>query len=221
MASPKLIIPAVLVLSLAADVCAEEKHHNRSRYGNPPDLERYINRLTDPARDSWQRPDRVIEALGLEPGDTACDVGAGPGYFTLRLARAVGAGGRVFAVDVVPAMLARLRNTLREAGVANVTPVLGQAGDSLLPGGACDVVLIVNTYHHFPDGPDYLRGLGDKLGAGGVVVNIDFRADADFGPPHRVSRSEFLGQARQAGYIMTREETFLPQQYFIVLRPGS
>ena len=223
MAFPNLIITAVLTLSLAAGVCAEEKHQDHSRYRNPPDLERYISLLMDPERDAWQQPARVIEALGLNAGDTVCDIGAGPGYFTLRLARAVGGSGRVYAVDVEPRILAELRDNLDKAGIRNVTPVLGRAADPQLPADVCDVILIVNTYHHFPDPPAYLRRLKYALARDGVVVNIDFREEADFGPPpaHRIARREFLNQAREAGYRQEGEEGFLPQQYFIVLRPAS
>lgn len=216
-----LSISLLLALGLAHPASAEEPHHIHNRYGNPADLDRYIDMLMDPGRHAWQQPERVVKALGLKPGRTACDIGAGPGYFSLRLARVVGESGRVFAVDVEPRILAELRNNIDRSGARNITPVLGLAGHSLLPEGACDVILIVNTYHHFPDPPDYLQRLAHVLKDGGRVVNIDFRKDADFGPPpsHRIARGDFLGQARDAGYVMEREEKFLEQQYFIVLRP--
>lgn len=216
-----LSIPLLLSLSVAYSTSAEESHHTHSRYGNPADLDRYIDMLMDPDRHAWQQPERVVEALGLEAGQTACDIGAGPGYFTLRLARAVGESGRVFAVDVEPRILAELRDNIEKSGARNITPILGLAGHSLLPRAACNAILIINTYHHFPDPPAYLQRLAYALKDGARVVNIDFHEDADFGPPpsHRIPREDFLEQARQAGYVMEREEEFLEQQYFIVLKP--
>ena len=93
------------------------------QYGNPSDLDNYITEMTSPARDAWQKPDQVVAALGLKKGETACDIGSGPGYFTLRLARAVGVGGFVYAVDVEARMLQALRERLERARVRNVAPV--------------------------------------------------------------------------------------------------
>ena len=106
-------------------------------------------------RADWQHPDAVVRALGLRLGQTVCDIGAGPGYFALRLAKEV-APGMVYAVDVEPRVLEVLRGRMTEAKVRNVTPVLGMADDPLLGPGLCDLVLIVDTYHHFEDGQAYL-----------------------------------------------------------------
>jgi SAM-dependent methyltransferase len=220
-------IPPALVLLLALTVPAAAQHAEHSqhardnaRFGNPEDLDRYIEGLQDPERDAWQHPDQVMQALRLQPGQTACDLGAGPGYFTLRLARAVGPEGRVYAVDVEPRILDALRGNLERAGVRNATPVLGLGDDPLLPRGSCDLILIVNTYHHFPDPPAYLARLAGALAPGGRIANLDFREDAEHGPRHRIPRAEFLAQAESAGYVVDREEAFLPQQYFLVLRPA-
>lgn len=209
-------------LLVAATGFSQEHHGDQHRrHGNPADLENYIERLKDPGRDEWQLPDRVVGALGLEAGQVACDIGAGPGYFTLRLARAVGAKGRVYAVDVEPVILGALLETLQGAGASNVTPVLALPGDPLLPDAVCDVVLIVNTYHHFPDGPAYLRGLTRSLTPAGRVVNIDFHPDTEGAPRHTIDRGAFMEQAEAAGLTLEREEGFLRRQYFVVLRPND
>jgi SAM-dependent methyltransferase len=215
-----------LALAGAAVAHAQEArpHGERGRHGNPADLEAYVAHLESPSRDAWQKPDDVVRALGLAAGQTACDVGAGPGYFTLRIARAVGPRGRVFAVDVEPAILGALRDRLAKASLRNVVPVLALEDDPLLPDQACDLVLIVDTYHHFPDGPAYLRRLKRALRPGGRVVNIDYeKRETPVGPPldHRLSRDEFLAEARSAGFQPIAEPRLLPHQYFIVLKPGS
>jgi ubiquinone/menaquinone biosynthesis C-methylase UbiE len=205
------VAAALLALAFATPALAQHVHGRK--HGNPTDLDGYIKRLSDPARDAWQKPDEVVAALGLKLGQTACDIGSGPGYFTLRLARAVGAAGFVFAVDVEPKILAALRDRLQPAAVRNVAPVLAVADDPLLPAAACDVVLIVDTYHHFPDRPAYLRRLQRVMKPGS-------RRATPVGPPldHRIAREAFLEEARAAGFSLADEKTFLPHQYFLVLR---
>jgi SAM-dependent methyltransferase len=190
------------------------------RYGNPSNLDDYIAEMTSPARDSWQKPDQVVAALGLKKGETACDIGSGPGYFTLRLARAVGPGGFVYAIDVEARMLQALRERLERARVRNVAPVLALSDDPLLPPGVCDVVLVVDTYHHFPDRAGYLKRLRRSLKPRGRIVNIDYhRRPTPIGPPldHRVARETFLSEAKAAGLGLVGEQAFLPYQYYLVL----
>lgn len=197
-------------------------HRKHGRYGNPPDLARVIRRQLHPARPSWQKPGAVLRAIGIRCGQVVADVGAGPGFFTLRLARAVGPAGRVYAVEPEPVLLDKLRTRLRAARVRNVTPVLGLGEDPLLPPGRCDVALMVNVYHHFADGPGFLRKLARALAPGGRLVNIDFaKRETPVGPPvgHRVAREKFLRDARRAGLVLVAERRFLPYQYFLVLRP--
>ena len=197
-------------------------HAQRGRYGNPQDLKRFFARQLDPARATWQKPDAVLRAIGLRRGQTVAEIGAGPGFWTLKLARLVGPSGRVYAVDPEPAILEVLRQRLEKTRVKNVTPVLGGAGDPLLPAGRCDLALIVNTYHHFPDGRAFLRRAAAALRPGGRLVNIDFdKRETPVGPPvdHRVAREEFLRAARRASLTLLAEHRILPYQYFLVLRP--
>jgi ubiquinone/menaquinone biosynthesis C-methylase UbiE len=167
-----------------------------------------LGRLEDPGRARWQRPARLVRALGLRRGQTVAEVGAGSGYL-------------VYAVDAEPRMLPVLVERLRRARIANVTPVLGRDDDPLLPARSCDLVLVVNTYHHFPGGPRYLRRLARLLRPGGRLVNVDFhRRETPVGPPveRRIAREVFLREARRAGLRLVRELTFLPYQYGLVLR---
>jgi ubiquinone/menaquinone biosynthesis C-methylase UbiE len=128
----------------------------------------------------------------------------------------------VLAVDVEPKMVETLRERLVAAKLTNVTPILSLPDDSLLPAGTCDVVLVVDTYHHFPDGLDYLRRLARTLKPGGRIVNLDYqKRETPVGPPleHRVAREDFLEVAGRAGLVLMDEKTLLPYQYFLILRP--
>jgi ubiquinone/menaquinone biosynthesis C-methylase UbiE len=203
-------------------------HHHpndvaRDALGNPLDLQRYLESIESPERAEWQKPDEVVRALALAPGGVVCEIGGGPGYFSLRLARAVGPHGRVFAVDADPRMLDLLRTRMREQGVANVTPVLGLPDDPLVPDATFDVVLMVNAFHHVSDRVAYLARIARLLRPDGRFVNIDFhKADLPAGPPpeHKLSREEFLALVPAAGLHVASESDLLPHQYFVVMRRG-
>jgi len=215
------VVVAVLVPFGGPVPAALADEHGRDRFKNPRDLQAYIAAQEEPGRDAWQKPDKVVEALDLRAGQTVCDIGAGPGYFSFRLARVVGPGGRVYAVDVDARILDALRERIEKREVKNVTPVLGTAADPLLPARACDLILIVDTYHHFPDRPAYLRRLVGLLKPAGRIANVDFHKRATpIGPEieHRVAREEFLRDAAGAGLAVAGEPTFLYNQYFIILR---
>ncbi len=214
----------LLAALLAAEPAAAPGHapsaHGRDRFQNPIDLKSYIAEQESPDRAAWQKPEEVLDALSIAPGQTVCDIGAGPGYFALRVAKRVGPTGRVFAVDVEPKILDVLRARIEKAGARNVTPVLALADDPLLPPRACDLVLIVDAYHHFPDRPSYLRRLAALMRPRARLVDIDWhKRKTAIGPEesHRVAREDFLADAEKAGLRLTAEPKFLPHQYFLIL----
>jgi ubiquinone/menaquinone biosynthesis C-methylase UbiE len=187
------------------------------------DLAGYIASLEEPGRAEWQKPDEVIRALNLSPGETLCDVGSGPGYFALRAARRLEPAGWVYAEDVEATMIDALRDRVSQARLANVTPILGLPDDPLLPKAACDVILVVNTYHLFPNGPAFLRRLLKSLKPSGRLANIDFhKRETPEGPvlARRVAKEAFIADAQRAGFTTVTEEKFLPYQYFLVLKPA-
>src|SRR3954468_24612560 len=111
-----LLAFSLLVISMAPH------GHKHGKHGNPEDVDSYIARMEEPERAAWQKPDEVLKALGLAPGQVVCDIGAGPGYFALRAARL---GTHVFAVDVELRMLQALQKRIAKSGLRTVTPVLG------------------------------------------------------------------------------------------------
>jgi ubiquinone/menaquinone biosynthesis C-methylase UbiE len=183
------------------------------------DPQAYIASLEDPARDVYQKPDEVLKALALRPGEVVADIGAGSGYFTLRFARAVGEAGRVYAVDVSPDMVRHLNHRLRDAGVRNVVSVLSEPDDPLLPDASVDRFVIVDTWHHVEDQAKYLSLMKRMLRPGGQVVHIDFQKRAlPLGPPEamKIAREDLVRQMEAAGFRLAAEHTFLPYQYFLV-----
>jgi ubiquinone/menaquinone biosynthesis C-methylase UbiE len=224
------LIPGTALLTLSLFAATT---HTQGRLPSPTplppsvasaDLAGYIASLEEPGRAEWQKPDEVIRALRLSPGETLCDVGSGPGYFALRAARRLESSGWVYAEDVEASMIDALRDRVSQARLSNVTPILGLPDDPLLPRAACDVILVVNTYHLFPNGPAFLRRLGKSLKPGGRLANIDFhKRETPQGPvlARRVARESFLADAQRAAFRLAAEERFLPYQYFLILKAGS
>ncbi len=131
------------------------------------------NRDSDEVREKWQRIDEIFTALGIRDGSTVADIGAGPGFFTVRLARAVGREGRVYAVDVSDSVVSRLKERVRSEQLDNVEVVQGGTDDPHLPEGALDAVLIVNAYHEMRQHQAMLGKIRHALKADGRLVLVE------------------------------------------------
>ncbi|HUP46452.1 MAG TPA: class I SAM-dependent methyltransferase, partial [Thermoanaerobaculia bacterium] len=146
---------AALLLLAPAGLGAQTVKHEHEAHRLHSDPAAYIAALENPARDAHQKPEQVIEALALKKGEVIADIGAGSGYFTLRLAREVGPKGHVYAVDVSPDMILHLNRRVRDAGLLNVSSILAPPDDPLLP-EAVDRFFIVDVWHHIEDQSGYL-----------------------------------------------------------------
>lgn len=169
-------------------------------------------------RDQWQQPGRVVEALEIRPGDRVADLGSGSGYFTLRLAEAVGPAGKVYAADIDPQMNDRVAKRAKEQGAANVEVILAGLNDPLLPGAGVDLIVTVNVYHHIENRVVYFANLRKYLHAGGRIAIIDFDRRAWLeGFWNHYTPSEFIKrEMAQAGYVLRREPAFLERQSFLI-----
>jgi ubiquinone/menaquinone biosynthesis C-methylase UbiE len=190
--------------------------HMQHRFDDP---ERFAKSFDDPERDQWQMPGRVIEALTLRPDSAVADIGAGTGYFAMRLAKAT-PKGTVYAVDVEPKMLEFLRKRAQTEHVTNVVPVQATASSPNLP-KPVDVILIVNTYHHLPSRVAYFGELKRSLNTGGRIAIVDYRKDAPDGPPpeFRFEAAQIIDEMRRAGYRLDVQHDILPRQHFLIFRP--
>jgi len=180
--------------------------------------EHWARVFDDPARDEWQKPHQVIQALNLAPSSVVADIGSGTGYFSIRLAHFV-PKGRVFGVDIEPDMVKYLADRARRDGLTNVTAVSGKPDDPRLPAKA-DVVMMVDVYHHVADRSEYFRKVRNSLKPGGRVAIIDYRMDSPMGPPTsgRITPDGVKAELRAAGYVLVKEHDFLPNQYFLIFR---
>ncbi len=204
---------ALLLAGLAAPVAAQ--HGAQPLHQHFDGAEQWARVFDDPARDAWQKPEEVIRALGLPPESSVADVGAGTGYFSVRLARAV-PQGRVYAVDVSPSMVKYLAARAAREHLPNVVAQQAVANDPQLP-NAVDLVLLVDTYHHIGDREDYFRKLRASLSGKGRLAIIDFRPDSPVGPRHgRIAPDSVKSELARAGYRLVATHDFLPYQYFLV-----
>lgn len=192
---------------------AQSPHTHQHRFSG---AEHWARVFDDPARDAWQKPHQVIEALALEPDATVADIGSGTGYFAVRLAPFV-PQGRVYAVDIEPDMVKYLAERARREGLVNLTAVAGAPDDARLPQKA-DLILLVNTYHHIERREAYFRKLAQSLSPSGRVAIIDFNAQAAMGPPRaaRIAPERVVSEMSDAGYRLAQEHRFLPDQFFLV-----
>jgi ubiquinone/menaquinone biosynthesis C-methylase UbiE len=162
-----------------------------------------------------------MTALALKPGERVADIGAGSGYFTVRLAKAVGPNGLVWAIDIEPALLDHIEKRLEEEKVRNVRVKLVPEDDPQLPAGSVDTILLVHTYTYLQDRSEYAKKLRTALAPGGRVVIIDYIPTSwekrPWGPlPHQqVSRETVDAEMAPAGLKPIKTHDFLPMQYFV------
>jgi predicted methyltransferase len=174
--------------------------------------------MNDPARDAWQHPKDVIDAVKIEPGAVVADLGAGGGYFTFRLADAVGPDGRGYAVDVDEVSHRYIEEEAgRRGGMPrNVGLVLATPTDSRLPPGGVDLIFTCNTYHHLPDRQRYFASLQRALRPDGRVAIIDYKNEGWlarlFG--HATDKETVQQDLERAGYRLRQTFEFLPRQHF-------
>jgi ubiquinone/menaquinone biosynthesis C-methylase UbiE len=209
--------------AVAQDASPRTPHEMHQLHG---DAQAYIAMLEDPSRDAYQKPSEVVAALALKAGEVVADVGAGSGYFALRLAQPVGPTGWVYAIDISPEMIVHLNRRVRDAGIQNLQTILAPPDDPLLRDASVDRFFICDTWHHISDQERYLARMKKMLRPGGQVVMIDFqKKELPLGPPLsvKIAREDLIRQMDAAGFRLLREHTFLPYQYFLVftLKPSA
>ena len=178
-----------------------------------------------PERAAWQKPDEIVRALELKPGQNIADIGAASGYFSFRFATAVGPDGIVYAVDLDEKMLRFIQDRAKREKAENIVTVLCPPDNPMLAPHSVDLIFFCDTLHHIRNRPVYYRHLTRALRPGGRLAVVDFqkRKLPVGGPPMstRISREELINEAAGAGFTLAREFDFLPYQYFQVYRLKS
>jgi cyclopropane fatty-acyl-phospholipid synthase-like methyltransferase len=182
------------------------------------DADKWAKEFDNPERDAWQKPEEILDALHLKRTSIVADIGAGTGYFSVRIAKRV-PEGKIFAADVEPDMVRYLGERAQHEHLTNLMPVQASADAANLP-EPVDVVLVVDTYHHIGNRPQYFAKLTSSLRPTGRLAIVDFKADSPSGPPaqYRISPERVTEELEAAGYSLMETFQFLPRQYYLVFR---
>jgi ubiquinone/menaquinone biosynthesis C-methylase UbiE len=178
--------------------------------------------LDRPERESEEQPDKALEALALKRGMVVADVGAGSGYMSFKMAKLVGPSGKVYANDVQPEMLEKLRARAQRDKIANVETVLGTETDPKLPAGSIDLILMVDVYHEFSQPQAMLDRMRESLKPGGRLVLVEYRKEdpkVPIRPEHKMSVADVRTEVEAEGYQFDQVIEVLPRQHIIIFRP--
>ena len=219
--SPRLCTFIVALVACAPAKKDEHQHrqHHQHHGGMPhrfEDAEAWAKVFDDPARDAWQEPDRVIASLALDKTMVVADVGAGTGYFAVRIAPLV---AEVIATDIEPDMVRYMRMRAEREGHGNIRAIETPPDDPKLDAGSCDRILVVDVWHHLGDRRAYATKLAAALAPDGFVAIVDFKLDAKHGPPpeHRLAPEVVIADLAAAGLDAT-VALELTEQYVIHAR---
>lgn len=214
----------MLVLALAASLAAGHLlGQERPRHGRlypPQDL----GLLEGPDRDLWQKPDQVMDALYIADGSVVADLGAGAGWFTIRLARRVGPNGLVYAEDVQTQMIEAIKRRVQREGLQNVRTRLGRADNPDLPVASLNAALMVGVFGEIDEPIALLRNVRRALKPQGRFGVIDFKREGTGPGPamdERVDPELVIRQASEAGLKLLKRERFLPYQFVLVFGKGD
>lgn len=213
MTRARVVLALALVAAAAGSFAQERPRHGRLY----PPLD--LGLLEGPDRDLWQKPDRIMDALSIADGSVVADLGAGAGWFTIRLARRVGPNGLVYAEDIQPQMIEAINRRVQKEGLQNVRTRLGRADNPDLPVASLDAALMVDIYGEIEAPVLLLRNLMRALKPQGKLGVIDFKREGTGPGPateERVDPELVISQASQAGLKLLKRERFLPYQFLLV-----
>ncbi|MBY0504756.1 MAG: methyltransferase domain-containing protein [Bryobacteraceae bacterium] len=212
------LLLAVLVVSPA---CGQGVHPKSGRRIAPVMGVGGADWLEREEREREESPSKAIELLDLKPGMVVADIGAGVGYYTIRMAKKVGPGGKVYASDIQPEMLALLRKRLESSGVNNVEMVLATETDPKLPLASIDLAIMVDVYHELAQPQRMLRKLRQTLKDDGRLVLLEFRKEDPYvpiRPEHKMSVAEAKLELEDEGFQLEKVIPGLPWQHILVFR---
>ncbi|HTB20400.1 MAG TPA: class I SAM-dependent methyltransferase [Bryobacteraceae bacterium] len=180
--------------------------------------------LNRPEREKEENPEGALDALGIRPGMVVADVGAGTGYMSLRLAKRVGPTGKVYANDLQPEMLRRLRENAVQAGLTNIETVQGEEADPKLPLGRMDLVLLVDVYHEFSKPREMIDKIREALKPDGRLVLLEYRKEDPSVPirlEHKMTVAEVKAELEPQGFLMSQVIETLPRQHILILTKAA
>ncbi len=208
-----------LALTLISGAWGQVASEANRSYESAEDRARMIDLLSSPNRAERLKAEKLVAELGLSPGDTVVDLGTGAGFLLPYLSRAVGEDGKVIAQDIHEDFTKAARQTAEEAGLGNVSYVIGGVRNPGLQAGAADVIVTVDAYHHFDYPEEMLSGIRSALADGGRFVLVDYYKDGFRDPDHiRADKPEVIREVEAAGFRLVRGLEHVPDtQYMLIL----
>lgn len=219
---PRAAPAAVLVEPVAAE--SSVKPGINAPYFESGALDKYTRILERETREVVEQRDSIIDALGLRKGMAVADVGAGTGLFTTEIAKRVGREGEVFAIDIVPDFLDRIRERVADSQLSNVRVVHGKERETTLAPGSIDLAFLCDTYHHIEYPAAYLRSLRETMRPGATLVLIDLeRIEGKTSPDRlkhvRAGKQTVIAEIQKAGFVLQSEKLdLLEENYFLYFR---
>lgn len=178
------------------------------------------NWLVRPERDAEEHPEQALDAMNIRPGMKIADIGAGVGYMSLRMAKRVGASGKIYAVDLQPGMLDLLRERAAAERITNVEPILGEVADPKLPAGQMDIVLMVDVYHELSQPQMMARKILETLKPDGRLILLEYRAEdpsVPIIPEHKMTVEQVKRELEAEGFVLQPPIETLPIQHLFIL----
>jgi ubiquinone/menaquinone biosynthesis C-methylase UbiE len=209
------IVTLVTLFLLPAALLASPAQRSRGRLFPPLNL----GVLEGADREQWQKPEQIMDALKIADGSSVAEIGAGGGWFTIRLAHRVGQNGRVYAEDIQQLMIEAINRRVQREGLTNVQTILGTTKDSRLPHGL-DAILIVQSYHEMEDPVAVLKDAAQSLKPQGRIGIVDFSPGAGGpgpDPEQRVDADTVIKGAAAAGLQVISQEPVPPFMFMVVL----
>ncbi len=214
-----ILAQGISLLALPAPPAPPAQAKPKGRLFPPQDL----GLLEGPDREQWQKPEQIMDRLGIADGSVVADLGAGGGWFTTRLARRVGPNGLVYAEDIQPQMIEAIGRRVQRESLLNVRTILGTVKDPRLPRGI-DAVLIVDAYHEMEDPVMLLKNVERSLKPQGRIGVVDFNPGGGGpgpSPEERVAPEAVVTAAAAAGLQLISQEAVPPFQFLLVFGKGS
>ncbi len=220
-----IFVSGLLLLSLIAPLRAEVQGADPAinRPYQSPSYQQWVERFESEGREVYDQREAIVARSGVTPGMTVADVGAGTGLFTRLFARAVGSGGKVYAVDISRTFIDNVQRTSRAQGLNNVIGIVNSQTDTGLPPSAVDLVFLCDTYHHFEDPEKMLASIHRALKPGGILVVIDFeripgKSSAWILGHVRAGREQVIREIETAGFRLIDQPALLKENFYLRFR---
>jgi ubiquinone/menaquinone biosynthesis C-methylase UbiE len=221
---PALLAALVLALGLSGPASAQPEHPVTGRPIAPVMSANGADWLERSEREQEEQPEKALDALNLKPGMRVGDVGAGTGFYSIRIANRIGPTGKVYANDIQPQILQRLSENAALQKVSNIETVLGTESNPKLPAGELDLVILVDVYHEFSRPQRMLDRIRESLKPDGRLVLLEFRKEdpsVPIRPEHKMSVNEVKAEVVPEGFVFEKTVETLPWQHIIFFRRAA